>query len=124
MNRQAAICNTPRSSMTLLEVLVFIAMLLVGLLGASWVARQIGWPGYPLGFVGGFLIIPGLMFGVGSLVFVIWPDRPRCRNRKCKAYDFELDTIEGESVWLCRCGIRYRKVGRRFREVPASPGSD
>jgi hypothetical protein len=41
-------------------------------------------------------------------------DRPMCREGRCKPSDYELRKIGNEYIWVCRCGIRYRRIGRRF----------
>ena len=106
-----------KSGMTLLELPFVIGLLIIGMFVASWSARKIGWLGYPLGFLGAVLIIPALVCGIGALLFFIWPERPICRNGKCKTNDYELHRVEDKFEWFCNCGNQYRKSGRRFYEV-------
>ena len=110
---------TLKPGMTLIELPFVIALLIIGVLGAVWAAREIGWPGFPLGFLGAILASLGVVIGIGAICLYLWPERPVCRNGKCKSGDYDLHRVgdKMEFDWFCRCGTRYRKVGRRFYEV-------
>jgi hypothetical protein len=109
------------SSQTLIELLWFVGSVGLGTWLALWAGHKIGWFGYPLGFILGAAILPGLGYALGWLYDWTWwgrPPRPDCRSGKCHSEDYELRRIpDGDFDWFCRCGGRYRKRGRRFFEV-------
>jgi hypothetical protein len=107
--------------MTLVELLVFIGTVGCAIFGATTAAKWLGWIGYPVGFVCGAALVPGLLYMLGTLYDLVWwgrPPRPACRNGKCQSDDYEFRQVgEHEFDWFCRCGFRYRKQSRRFYEV-------
>jgi hypothetical protein len=103
--------------MTLIELPFVLAFLIVGVIAAVWTAGQIGWIGFPLGFVGGIGLSLGTVAGVLALILRIWPERPVCANGVCQARDYDLRRVGDELYWVCRCGLRYRNEGRHFYQV-------
>lgn len=82
-----------------------------------------------VGVASGFLIglSPLLLLGLAYAFLVAWrPDRPACRNGRCRADDYEfLEWPEGARkegtgcsyCYQCRCGDRYVQRGTRFVEI-------
>ena len=73
-----------------------------------------------LGFIAGL--------GLGILILVllrrmtdVWcawrPIRPLCKHGKCAAMDYQLIELREDGVFLCRCGTKYIRKGRRFLEL-------
>ena len=108
---------THKSGMTLVELPFVIIFLIVGALVADWAARQIGWLGYPLGFLGGIIVSLGIVYALGARLLLVWPERPDCKSGTCKSDDYEIHRTGKNFDWICRCGVHYRKDGRRFYEV-------
>jgi hypothetical protein len=48
-----------RSGMNLIELIFVVLSITIGMFVAAWAGRELGWYGYLIGFVGGFLVIPG-----------------------------------------------------------------
>jgi len=76
--------------------------------------------------IGGFV---GSVAWVAGLFLLAWMGGqwsgsgyvPQCRNGCCRSYhpdkddrDFRLKVIERECYWLCKCGDRYQRRGKRF----------
>ena len=106
-----------RPGMTLIELPFVLAFVGVGVVAAAWAGRQIGWIGYPLGFVAGIGVSVGGVLGALALILFIWPDRPVCANGRCRAGDYDLRRVGDALYWVCRCGQRYSNEGRRFYRV-------
>lgn len=108
---------------TLIELLVIVVMVFCVIQGVSF-GRHIvgGWYGKALGGIAGFVV-----FFVGSFAWVtvmqLWTGQglPKCRNGCCRGPgnfrgdgDYDIGRVGDEHVWVCRCGSRYRRRGRRF----------
>jgi hypothetical protein len=120
--------RTSRHAANLNELVVILLMMLAAIATASIGAERFGWPGGVVGFVLGPLLVLGFIFAIliaGDFIegwsFSGIPRRPVCRNGTCRRDAYELRHFaEGEGKvfdWVCRCGVRYRKEGRRFFEV-------
>ena len=112
--------------MSLLELLVIMSLIGVGINTAGLLGAQIGWIGYPIGFIGGV----ALLFGFGWFLGYIdrmWrvgiPAFPECRNGTCKEFDYRYQMEDGKVVRRCQCGDQYDKEGRHFYFVNSLTGS-
>ncbi len=103
--------------MTLIELLVFIFLIGVGVAAASLLGTQIGWIGYPIGFIGGVASLIGIVWFLGYLE-TMWrvgrPAFPDCRNGKCIYSEYRYKMEDGNLVCRCKCGDQYEKNGRHF----------
>lgn len=111
-----------RPGATLIEMLVIFALIGLTILGAKVFHGLIGtrWA-YVLGGVVGFLVIPGVV-ALCALFDCLArsgiPNFPRCRSGRCRGgRDYELERFGEELDWVCKCGDRYQRCGRRFMRV-------
>jgi len=82
--------------------------------------RVAGLWGWVVGLAGGFAVFFVGMLALGFLGDVAFrgvPIRPRCRNGRCGAADYQMETVDGHLMMVCKCGDRYRRRGRRFMIV-------
>ena len=114
---KASMCTKFKMGMTLIEVPFVVALFIIGSFMAFWASGKIGWLGYPLGFFGGIAVTLGALIGVSKICLWIWPERPVCRNGKCKAKDYELHRVGDKFYWFCRCKDRYYYDRLRFYQV-------
>jgi len=111
--------------MTLIELLWFVVCAFVAANAALWAYHRWGWLGGVGGFLVGFFITWVALYGVIWVLFLPvriihsgLPDRPTCRNRKCRSADYRLERLGKEQFAVrCKCGLLYRKQGRRFVEL-------
>ncbi|HET9994060.1 MAG TPA: hypothetical protein VFQ18_01520 [Candidatus Acidoferrum sp.] len=107
--------------MTLIELFWFVLWIFFGALGSTWAYRRYGWTGGIVGFVGGVLAMPAVLYPLAYLVEMIYvgkPGYPVCRTGKCQYVDYRFRRQDnGEYALFCQCGARYQKCGRHFSEV-------
>lgn len=108
--------------MNCFELLFLEAGLVAGIIGAIYLRARWGWPGIPVGFIGG----ASVWFGTLALISCIdnwWaPYQPTCQcgNKGASAYAHErwLKDEYGRydsPICYCRkCGARYLSRHRRF----------
>ena len=110
-----------RVGLTLIEVLILGSIVACMLAGANVFREQVGGRfATLLGGVIGFAVVPvlGAMWcSLRSLVIDGIPHLPRCRSNRCRGRDYELRRFGQEFYWVCRCGDRYDRTGRRFMLV-------
>jgi hypothetical protein len=103
-----------------------------GLLTAIWMGNRLGFIGYVIGFASGAAMMLGILsvatltwISIQGLLFHGLPRFPACRNGCCRGGRL-TDPGDYTTVWnddwtvrgfRCRCGVTYRKVGRRFVEL-------
>jgi hypothetical protein len=113
---------------TLIELLVIIALIWCIVAGVKIGHDKIG--GKIGGLIGGFLASLAffiVLFALGALVDQIFsgaPRLPNCRNGSCcgtyffgYSEDYETQKMGQGYVYVCRCGGRYKRRGKRFVEV-------
>ena len=107
---------------TLIELLAIVVLVFCVIQGVNF-GRHIvgGWYGKILGGLAGFLV-----FFLGGFAWAalmqLWTGRglPKCHNGCCHGPrmfgdgDYDIGRVGDEYVWVCRCGGRYRRRGRRF----------
>jgi len=113
----------PAYGATFIEMLVIMALVLSSLFGAL-VGHIIteSWLGSLTGGILGAVVWIGFL----SVVFLfmdLWSGYglPKCRNGCCRGPglfkgdgDYDLQKIEGEYFYICECGDRYQRRGKRF----------
>ena len=111
------------SGCTLIELLVFIAVIVCGLVGAHVGLHRVG-PAYGW-LLGGFLGCSTPLFGLMLLALLmdLWSGggSPNCRNGCCRGPgmfhgygDYKYRKVGEEYHYVCRCGVRYKRRGKRF----------
>ncbi len=112
---------------------LLVGMLAVaGLLTAFWMGSRLGFVGYILGLPMGAAVMLGILSCV-SLRWtyfqgILWrgvPAFPVCRSGCCRGSglsDLGDYTVVWNNDWTvrgvrCRCGVTYKKIGRRFVEL-------
>lgn len=125
--REPALCRRKgwgaRSGFTLIELLGFVVMLFCVLAGREIAGHVSG--GRYARLVGG--LVGFVAFVVGGLMLALLKDLwsggglPACRNGCCRGPgnfrghgDYTHGRIGDEYHYVCRCGDRYRRHGRRF----------
>ncbi len=108
---------------TLIELLAIVVLVFCVLQGVNFGRQMVGsWYGKLLGGFAGFLLFFLGLFAWATLMD-LWTGRglPKCRNGCCRGPgnfrgdgDYDIGRIAEEHVWVCRCGGRYRRHGRRF----------
>jgi hypothetical protein len=118
-------------------VFLLLIMGIAGVLGAIWLGDRFGCIGYVFGPSLGAAVVLGIVcagavawVAIQNLLFRGIPWLPVCRNGCCRGGRL-ADPGDYALVWnddwtlkgfRCRCGITYKKIGRRFVEI-AEDGS-
>ena len=113
------------SGFTLIELLVIVAMLFCILVGARTAQSLMG--GRYAWLLGGSVGCFSFLLGAAALVLLmdLWtgglPRLPKCRNGCCRGPgmsrgdgDYDIGRTGEDYHYVCRCGGRYRRRGRRF----------
>jgi len=119
---------SPRTGVTLVELLLVAACIGCGVAVAINVGTRFGMPGYLGGFVAGSIgaFAAFIVFGY-TVAFVIGvlagnPEYPVCSNGTCQSREppdsnYRYEDVGGLLVARCKCGIAYVKKGRRVRRL-------
>lgn len=110
--------------MTLIEMLCFMALVICVIMGVKFGHQIIGsWYGYLLGGILGVIVFLVCIFAL-SFVMHLWSGTglPKCRNGCCRETgfssgnddDYKIQKLKEEYYWVCKCGNRYQRRGRRF----------
>jgi hypothetical protein len=106
-------CSKGKLGLTVIELLVIIGLLILTILGSRLAGL--------LGGLIGFLMIPviaSIWFLLVAIVKEGIPRIPRCRNGCCRGYrDYKMKRFGEEFNWVCKCGDRYTRCGRRFMQI-------
>ena len=104
-----------------IELLVLSVWIFVISFCASWGYDNYSWIGLIGGGIAGGVIPPILLHCLGFIEDFFWGGIPRvpvCRSGCCHKADYRFERLDsGEYASMCKCGIFYRKEGRRFLEV-------
>ena len=105
---------------TLIEIFVAVAYLAIILSSTIYGAQTYGWLGFLLGLALSICAPIGilkLLFWFEDWFWVGIPSIPACRNGQCHCEDYRIEIQDGDPIYICRCGLRFKKQRRKFFEV-------
>lgn len=114
-----------KSGFTLIEEIIIFWLVALMSLGAVIVQRhcdkKLAWLlGCLIGLLTALLMLAMVLAIFNLLRFVTrgTPTYPYCMNDKCHhKSDYDIIACKDDCVWVCRCGDRYYRRGRRFMYV-------
>ena len=109
---------TRRGFFTATDYVIFISIFTCVIIGGFVFQNKIGGRySWLVGAVLGFFVIP-IIAAIWALTLGLvkdgFPMLPTCRNGKCRERDYEQKYFVNEFNWVCKCGDRYKRCGRRF----------
>jgi hypothetical protein len=104
---------------TVVELVVVVVYLAIVVSSTFYGGLAHGWPGVLLGLALGMgipMVFIALLIWSEKWIWVGVPSLPTCSNGQCHAEDYRVEAQGGDLVYICRCGMRFRKKRRRFFE--------
>src|SRR5437879_5317547 len=112
--------SSKQSGQTAIELGFAMVSVGIGTVVAMWAKSRFGWIGGVLGFAVGTVslyCVGRFVAFVEAITYRGRPPFPVCRGGKCHCDDYKYQRLEDGAYGLfCRCGMRYKKRGRRFME--------
>ena len=104
---------------TLIEIIVVVVYLAIILSSTIYGAQTHGWLGLFFGLALSICVPIGIIALLSWFEKWLWvgvPSLPACRNGRCHAEDYHVEFQGGDLIYICRCGLSFRKHQRRFFE--------